>query len=301
MPILTINNLSKSFGSDQAVKNISFNLHNKSCTALIGPNGAGKTTILKILTGIINKTAGEITFHHQGIIDHRSLIGYLPQHPVFHSWMTGEEFLIYSGRLTKLSKKEAKKRADILLEKVGILEAKKKRISTYSGGMKQRLGLAQALIHKPPVILLDEPVSALDPIGRRDVLTLMETLKQEMTILFSTHILADAEEISDDVLLLHDGKLVESGTMKQLRKKYQTAKIELQFVGDLADYTLKIEQLPNVLKCKIIRNTIHVSVKNIEQARNEILKYVSDHNLALTRFMINEASLENMFMKVVNK
>src|SRR5699024_10284191 len=124
--------------------------------------------------------------------------------------------------------------------KVGIAEAKDKKIHSLSGGMKQRLGIAQALIHQPELLLLDEPVSALDPLGRREVLTLMEELKKETTILFSTHILADADEISDELLLLHEGKLVESGTMIALRNKYQTATIEVSFRDELENYEEKI-------------------------------------------------------------
>src|SRR5690625_6994561 len=126
-----------------------------------------------------------------------------------HGWMNGKEYLIYCAKLTYIKKNKAIKKAENLLQKVGIADAKNKRISTYSGGMKQRLGIAQAIIHEPKLLMLDEPVSALDPIGRREVLTLMEELKQDMTILFSTHILSDADEISDELLLLHEGKIVE--------------------------------------------------------------------------------------------
>src|SRR5690625_4599254 len=132
--------------------------------------------------------------------------------------------------------------------------------------MKQRLGIAQAIIHKPKIVLLDEPVSALDPIGRRDVLTLMDQLKKEMTILFSTHILHDAEEVSDELLLLHEGEIVESGAINDLRQKYKTAMIELQFAKDGTDYVEELTALSTVTNCSITRNTIHVTVTNIEEA-----------------------------------
>src|SRR5699024_3219502 len=119
-----------------------------------------------------------------------------------------EEYLIYVARLSKMNKKTAGKRAHTLLRDTNIFKAKEKRIGTYSGGMKQRLGIAQALIHQPKLLILDEPVSALDPVGRREVLTLILNLKKKMTILFSTHILSDADEVCDDLLLLHQGELV---------------------------------------------------------------------------------------------
>lgn len=301
MTVLTVSNLNKSFGNTDIVKDVNFQLKKHSIIALIGPNGAGKTTILRMLVGRLKKSTGHISFNNKKEKDPRHLIGYLPQQPIFHSWMTGEEFLIYCGRLAHLSKPEAKKRTAILLKRVDMTDAKDKRISTYSGGMKQRIGIAQALIHKPQLILLDEPVSALDPIGRRDVLTLMEQLKQETTILFSTHILSDAEEVSDDVLLLHDGNLVESGTMNDLRKKYKTTNIELQFDGNLQEIVNLLNNIPTVISTNIIQNTIHISVNNIEKSRQDILKIINEHHLSLTNFTINRASLEQMFMEVVKK
>src|SRR5699024_6824411 len=158
--------------------------------ALLGPNGAGKTTTLRMLSGLLKPTTGTIHIANaKKGEDVRHDIGYLPQYPVFHPWMTGKEFLTYVGQLAYLTKKEAAEKADQLLQKVAIYEARNKRIGKYSGGMKQRLGIAQAMIHDPKVLLLDEPVSSLDPIGRREVLTLMEELKQQTTLLFSTHIL----------------------------------------------------------------------------------------------------------------
>src|SRR5699024_2191951 len=214
MALLTVNNLTKTYDKQRAVHDVSFQFQRGKCIALIGPNGAGKTTILRTLAGLIKPTSGTIHFSQMNSNnDFRSFIGYLPQFPVFYSWMTGKEFLIYSGELALLSKDEATERAKQLLEKVGIAHAKNKRIGNYSGGMKQRLGIAQAIIHQPKLLMMDEPVSSLDPIGRREVLTLMEELKEDMTILFSTHILTDADEVSDELLLLHEGRMVESGSM----------------------------------------------------------------------------------------
>lgn len=296
--VLNVTNLQKKFGNHTVLKDISFSLETGKCIALIGPNGAGKTTALRILTGLMKQTSG--TFHYTyANSDFRSSIGYLPQQPFFHSWMTGKEFLIYCAELSNIKKSVAVKKADKLLKKVGIFEAKNKRIGTYSGGMKQRLGIAQAIIHQPKLLILDEPVSALDPIGRREVLTLMEQLKQEMTILFSTHILSDADEISDELLLLHKGEILESGSMDQLRRKYQTTAIEVSFDENLEKYRGKLQQLSSIKDMSIKRDTIHISVINIQEARKEILNAAMENNWPLTSFVINRASLEDMFMKVV--
>lgn len=300
MTLLTVHNLAKFYKKTPAVQKVSFSFQRGKCVALIGPNGAGKTTILRILAGLLKPTEGSIHFaglKEQG--DHRKYIGYLPQYPAFYSWMTGKEFLMFSAKLAKLSTLEAKERTDALLHQVGIYSAKDKRIQTYSGGMKQRLGIAQAMIHQPKLLLLDEPVSSLDPLGRRDVLTLMEELKEEMTILFSTHILTDAEEVSDELLLLHHGKLVEAGPLEELRKKYQTAVIELRF-GDLTEpYEKEIQNLPSVTHTSIQKNVLRVTVQSISKAREEILSLATEEKWPLTNFNINRASLEEMFMKVV--
>lgn len=299
MALLKVSNLSKIYDRNPVVNNVSFSIDSGKCIALIGPNGAGKTTILRTLAGLLHSTSGSFQFADmKADNDIRKHIGYLPQHPVFYSWMTGKEFLVYCGQLAFLSKTDANNRAEELLNKVGVSETK--RISKYSGGMKQRLGIAQALIHKPSLLLLDEPVSSLDPIGRREVLTMMEELKEEMSILFSTHILSDADEVSDELLLLHQGQIVESGSMDTLRQKYQTAKIKLEFQDDVGKYKDKIDRLPGITNCYMERDVLHVTGTDIIKARQEILTASSRGNWPLTSFTLNRASLEDMFMKVVN-
>ncbi|RDW17454.1 ABC transporter ATP-binding protein [Oceanobacillus chungangensis] len=300
MTLLTVSKLSKSYDGKNVVNDVSFEFQSGKCIALIGPNGAGKTTILRTLAGLLKPSAGMIRF--SGISesdDIRKYIGYLPQYPVFHTWMTGMEFMVYSGRLSYLSEAESKKRAETLLEKVGIIDAKNRRIGKYSGGMKQRLGIAQAIIHKPKLLILDEPVSSLDPFGRREVLTLMKELKEEMTILFSTHILSDAEEISDDLLLLNKGEIVEKGSIIDLRKKYQTSIIMLEFTEDVEKYQGKVNTLTSVRNSFIERDVLHVSVSDFSEAKQEILAIAVKENWPLTSFTLNRASLEDMFMKVV--
>ncbi len=302
MALLSVTNLSKKYDSNFAVKNVSFEFQPGKCIALIGPNGAGKTTILRILAGLLRPTSGNVKMSEiNGNSDIRSFIGYLPQYPVFYTWMTGSEFLIYSGQLAHLSKKEAMARANELLERVGIADAGNKPIAKYSGGMKQRLGIAQAIIHNPKLLILDEPVSSLDPIGRREVLTLMEELKNEMTILFSTHILTDADEISDALLLLHQGEIVEAGSINILREKYQTATIELSFSHNTRFYQDKILQLSSVNDGYTEHDSIHVSASDISLAREEILKAAADEKWPITSFTLHRASLEDMFMKAVKK
>lgn len=302
MSVIRVEALKKSFKNQPVIKGVSFTLGENRCTALVGPNGAGKTTILRMLSGLLKPSSGTITFpetSNNG--DFRKFIGYLPQHPVFYEWMTGKEFLEYAGKLGGLTKEEAAVRAEELFETVGLGEAKKKRISKYSGGMRQRLGIAQAMIHRPRLLLLDEPVSALDPIGRREVLELLENLKKMSAVLFSTHILNDAEEVSDEILFLHKGEIVEAGTMARLREKYRQAKIDLT-LGNVKDMELFIEQVSNkdfVQSFLVNGNAATFFVENVEEAKTVFLREILEQHLPLIKFEISKMSLEDVFMKVV--
>jgi ABC-2 type transport system ATP-binding protein len=301
MSLIQIKELTKSFKGTEVIKGLNFGLEKGKCTALIGPNGAGKTTTLRMLSGLMQPTGGSISFTDIKTEDIRSLIGYLPQFPVYYEWMSGFEFLAYAGKLTGLNKKAANERSLELLHVVGIVNAKDQRIGKYSGGMKQRLGIAQALIHRPQLLMLDEPVSALDPFGRREVMELLKTLKKETTILFSTHILNDAEEICDEILFLHNGKIVESGTMDELRMRYQQSKIDFNFQLKADEFARLISNYDWIESIKIEGNRISVSVRELEKARQEFLKLIHDHNLPLSKFEISSLTLEDVFMKVVSK
>lgn len=300
MTLLTVDALTKKYNGITAIQHVHFSLDFGKCIALIGPNGAGKTTTLRILAGLLKASSGKVTFSGQPAnADIRPFIGYLPQHPVFPGWMTAKEFLIFSGELALLQKHTARKRAEGLAKKVGIADALNKRIASYSGGMKQRLGIAQAMIHSPQLLMLDEPVSSLDPIGRREILTLLEELKQNMTILFSTHILNDAEEISDELILLNHGEIIESGAIIDLQKKYQTSIIELEFQENPEKFSKEIMALPSVTASTLERNILKITAENIVQARADILQLAATKHWPLISFHLNRASLEDMFMKAV--
>ncbi|OMF34727.1 ABC transporter ATP-binding protein [Paenibacillus sp. FSL H8-0548] len=311
--LLQVKGLSKSFGSVKAVSGIDFEIKEGHCVALLGPNGAGKTTTIRMITGLLKQTAGEMDFQGsaQGI-DHRELIGYLPQSPSFYSWMTGLEYVVYAGKLCGLSSAAAKQRAKELLERVGISSAAKRRISSYSGGMKQRLGLAQALVHQPKLLVMDEPVSALDPLGRREVMKLLRELKQETTVLFSTHVLHDAEELCDDVIIIRNGQVAIQGAIEDIRAEHRKPIIELQLENDehsqrwLASYMEKIQVSINEgggaslfhemeLQSGAARFTVH----DVDTARRMLLEELTRENVKVSRLEIGHTSLEDLFMKVV--
>lgn len=301
MSVVSVKGLKKSFQDKEVITGLDFSLQNGKCTALIGPNGAGKTTTLRMLSGLIKQTSGVIQFEGGAEEDIRKYIGYLPQFPVFHEWMTGFEFLQYVGRLGGLTKVTAKKRSEELLTLVGLIDAKNQRIGKYSGGMKQRLGIAQAIIHEPKLVMLDEPVSALDPFGRREVLELLEKLKQTTTILFSTHILNDAEEVCDHILFLHNGSIVESGSMGELKAKYQQSKLVIEFNGETEGYIEQFSEQGCILSSHMEGNQATIFVKDLEKTKAVWLREIADKNWPLMKFEVGRLTLEDVFLEVVRK
>ncbi|MYL21253.1 ATP-binding cassette domain-containing protein [Halobacillus litoralis] len=296
--MMKVNKLTKSFGRHHVVDRLSFQLETGRCMALLGPNGAGKTTTLRLMSGLLQPDSGTVHLEEcPG--DIRAHIGYLPQHPQFHGWMTGREFLLYAAGLSGLSKQEAGRQADWTLDRVGLKEFRNKRISRYSGGMKQRLGIAQAIIHQPKVLLLDEPVSALDPIGRREVLDLMEELKKETILLYSTHILNDAEEVSDEILLMHEGKVIESGTIEEVKSRHQMEKLTLKFSMDSESWRDYVSTWPAVERVEIHKQTLHVYVTDSGAVRKKVLDEASRDDWPLVHFEVGRPTLEDLFIKAV--
>ncbi|MBM7565305.1 ABC transporter ATP-binding protein [Paenibacillus sacheonensis] len=301
--------VSKSFGALQSLRQIDLALYEGRCAALLGPNGAGKTTLIRIVTGLLAPTSGSVRF--QGLApgaDPRALIGYLPQHPAFYGWMSGSEFVRYAGRLCGLSKREAAARGTELLERVGLgAAAGKRRIGGYSGGMKQRLGLAQALMHRPKLLVLDEPVSALDPVGRRDVMDLLRELKQETTILFSTHVLHDAEELCDDVILLQEGGISISGAIGDIRGLHRTPALTLE-VEDNRPARMQLGEWlsglshPSIASAALLPGeyAVKLQVRDADEARIYVLRQVLERGLPLAKLEIGHASLEDIFLKAVD-
>lgn len=209
---LVIDRLSKQYGSKIAVDRISAKL-GKGVYGLLGANGAGKTTLMRMICGILKPTSGSVSF--DGIDseeeDFRAILGYLPQDFGYYPDFNAYDFLFYLSSLKAIPKKEAKAKINELLEVVGLKEVAKKKIKTYSGGMKQRLGIAQALLNDPKLLILDEPTAGLDPKERVRFRNLIEKLGKDCIVLLSTHIVSDIEHISDEVLIMKDGSFVFQG------------------------------------------------------------------------------------------
>ncbi|MEF3307998.1 ABC transporter ATP-binding protein [Paenibacillus sp. GYB004] len=321
MNLLEVQGLVKRFGSAIAVNEISFTIKEGHCVALLGPNGAGKTTALKMMAGLLQPSSGTIRFGAGPAVsdapanetpaalrpvtgstaDIRSIIGFLPQYPSFYNWMSGREYLIFSGRLAWMSKLEAASRADRMLETVGLKDAAKKRIGGYSGGMKQRLGIAQALIHRPRLLLLDEPVSALDPIGRREVLDMIRSIQKETTVLFSTHVLHDAEEVCSDIMIMNKGRIVVSGTLDEVRREYSDPVIRVQSELPVNDHVERWSRLECVRDIESTRYEAKVTVSGLTEARAVLWEDLLTNQVPVIRFEAGRTTLEELFMKAVRE
>ena len=222
MAAVEIEKLTKKFGAVAAVYNLTLHVPKGTVFGFLGPNGAGKTTTLRILLGLAAPTAGEVRILGKNIREDRSYlrrVGFLPDVPVFYNWMTAREYLRFTGELFGLEPAPLSRKIEELLELVG-LQKEKKRIGGFSRGMKQRLGLAQALVNDPEIVFLDEPTSALDPIGRKEVLDSINAFKDRVTVFFSSHILADVERVCSRAAIIDRVELVTEGSIAELRQKY---------------------------------------------------------------------------------
>jgi ABC-2 type transport system ATP-binding protein len=225
--VLSINNLSKTFHVGfwrkkvEAVRDVSFDVHSEEIFGLVGPNGAGKTTTMKMITGLIYPDAGEVeVFGHSSLTtESRRKLGYLPEGPYFYEHLTATELLRYYGHLHGMNGSRLDERVDELLERVGLTEARDRPLRKFSKGMRQRAGIAQALINDPELVILDEPQSGLDPVGRKEVRDLIYELREQgKTVIFSSHILVDVEAVCDRVAILQNGELVEVADLEQWTK-----------------------------------------------------------------------------------
>ncbi len=224
---LVIDRVSKQYKNLIAVDRVSLKLH-KGVYGLLGANGAGKTTLMRMICGIVTPTSGKITFDGADVKDesYRAVLGYLPQDFGYYPEFSGMDFLLYMASLKGIDSKAAKKRAQELIKLVSLEDAAKRKIKTYSGGMKQRIGIAQALLSYPKILILDEPTAGLDPRERVRFRNIIAELGKESVVLLSTHIVSDIEHIADEIIMIKSGQLIYQG-------KWQ------EDMGSLEDFYLK--------------------------------------------------------------
>lgn len=304
--ILEIKGLCKAYKDVKALDGLSLSIPKGRVLGFIGQNGAGKTTTLRLLTGLSKPDSGQITVCGQkvvfGSLSTNKYIGFLPDVPEFYGYMRPMEYLTLCGRLYGMAPGDIAAESKRLLSLVG-LEGANRKIKGFSRGMKQRLGIAQALIHRPQLLLLDEPTSALDPIGRREVLNIIASLKGEVTVMFSTHILSDAQSVCDDICVMHKGKAVLTGSVEDIRTRFGTQNISIRILQQerLEELALRLQALPGVTKSAVAKEELLLTCTYPYEIFKGLCPLLAEMGIYLKGLELQQASLEEVFMEVTGK
>ena len=301
MDVLELTGVTKRFGERTVLHDLTLFVPEGSIYGFIGENGAGKTTTMKLITGLIASDGGEIRICGEkvsyGQTRTNRFVGYLPDVPEFYGYLTPREYLALVGGLAGVSSGELPKRANELLDLVGLSAAANRRIGGFSRGMKQRLGIAQALIHRPKLLICDEPTSALDPAGRKDIIDILRAIRNETTVLFSTHILPDIERVCDRIGLLHEGKLALSGRLEDIRAMHAKSGFVVEFAeeGEAAAFLKTCPDGERDTASRLIYPTA---------TREEMLAAMSQlgsMHLCPLKIEQREPSLESLFMEAARQ
>ncbi len=306
---ITTESLTKRYGSVAALSDLSLDVPSGSIFGFLGPNGAGKTTALKILAGLARATSGSASVNGvpvgvQGT--HRAQIGYLAQEPRFYGWMSGRQTLQYVS--TFFPGRRGGRSIDELLELVGLGDAADRPTSQYSGGMRQRLGIAQALAGDPAVVLLDEPAAALDPLGRHDVLALLKQLRGEKTVFYSTHILDDVQRVSDRVAILDHGRLVVNAPTEDLMRRAAAGTIHVALLGATDETAAGLTALAGVTRVSATGRSgdqrsydLTIDEGRMAAVQSAVMRFAADRGLIVATNQQEAVDLEAVFLRIVNQ
>jgi len=307
--VIQTENLSKSYGNFQALKSLNLDVPANSIVGFLGPNGAGKSTTIKLLLGLARPTSGGGTIFGLDIVKQnqeiRRRVGYLAQNPHFYEHMTARQIMDFTARFFFRGPDQLiRERIDETLKLVGLEDKADRPVRGFSGGERQRLGIAQAQVNYPDLLILDEPAAALDPQGRRDVLEVMEKLRKYTTIFFSTHILDDVQRVSDRVIILNQGQLIAQGTVEELLSTRMGLNYKLVLKGEstrVHQHLLKIPWVQEVdFGYQNGKSVMHVAVKDEDLAERYLLREIlSDENVRVLEFSRNKQNLEEVFLRLV--
>lgn len=306
MAVLTLSHVHKQFGDFKVIDDLSFAVPENSVFGFIGKNGSGKTTTMKMIVGLLKPSAGEITVCGErvayGNTPTNRYIGYLPDVPEYYGYMNPKEYLRLCGEITGMSAAKIREKSAALLETVGLSQDAHRKIQGFSRGMKQRLGIAQALLNEPKLLICDEPTSALDPIGRKAILDILAVVKEQTTVVFSTHILADVERICDHIGVLDKGSLVLEGKLADIKSNYRRDAIGLELdgaEGAMAELVAQMEPLPFVSRVERQGASVTVYVSDLRHNGRELLAFIAAQQLMVLKYEVLEPTLEGLFLEVV--
>jgi ABC-2 type transport system ATP-binding protein len=305
MDILRIEHLYKSFGENSVIADLSLAVPEHSIFGFVGLNGAGKTTTMKMVLGLLKADSGNITVCGEtvtfGQTKTNRYIGYLPDVPEFYNYMKPMEYLKLCGEITGLAGNKTKSRSHELLTLVG-LEKSNKRIGTFSRGMKQRLGIAQALLNEPKLLICDEPTSALDPIGRKEILDILQQINGKTTVIFSTHILSDVERICDHISVLNEGKLALSGTLSELKAQHKQDGLLIDFKSnsDKLQFMSMPQIIPYIANSEQTDTSIILHTGDVQGTEAKVLDTLAQNHFLPVKLEVLEPTIESLFMEVVH-
>ena len=297
MDILTIRGLEKRFGDKEVLRGLDLTVPEGSIFGFVGRNGAGKTTTMKAVLGLLRPDGGEIFVAGErvsyGQTPTNRYIGYLPDVPEFYSFMTPREYLRLCGETMNMPRAEIEERSGELLELVG-LGSERHRIRGFSRGMKQRLGIAQALLGQPKLLICDEPTSALDPIGRKEILDILLSVKDRTTVLFSTHILSDVERICTDAALLEGGRIAMQGSIEELKGIKRAESFKIEVLGGA-------EMIAKAFPDAKTEPDGSIRFEGGEDKIFEVLDFIGKNRIPFSKIEREGASLESLFVEVTGK
>lgn len=305
MDVLEIKNLSKQFGNHQVLKNLNFQVPEHSVYGFLGQNGAGKTTTMKIILGLLEASGGEVRVLGErvryGHTKTNREVGYLPDVPEYYGYMHAGQYLRLCGEITGLTAKEIAERSGELLNLVG-LSGERKKIRGYSRGMKQRLGIAQALLNEPKLLICDEPTSALDPLGRKEILDILSKVREKTTVLFSTHVLSDVERICDRAAVLKDGSLALAGSLDELkaRHKKDSLCLEVDSFEQRKQLESKFQKKAYVYQIEENGSALIFHTLDMNLLETELMSTMAEQNICPRKLEVLTPTLENLFMEVVS-
>lgn len=302
---IELDGLTRDFDRLRAVDHLSLRVPAGEVYGFLGPNGAGKTTTLKMLAGLLSPTEGRASVAGETVrvgelsLDLRRKVGFLAEEPAFYRWMTGEEFLVFVGRLYGMDEPQAQTRAGELLSLVDLADRRGDRIKGYSRGMRQRLGIAQALVGDPEVLLLDEPASALDPIGRKEILDLIASLRQRATVIMSSHILEDVQRICTWVGIMRRGRLLVEAPLDRLLQSYAQPVFRVEVAERTEDLTEALRREPWLRELTAEGGGLRVLATDPAQAQRRIPVLVAGLGVRLVEFAMISPTLEDAFIQLV--
>jgi ABC-2 type transport system ATP-binding protein len=305
--VLECRGLVKQFGTRRAVDDVSFSIARGETYGLLGPNGAGKTTTISMICGLLRRDAGEVTVagHPMALdaIEAKSALGLVPQDLALYEDLTARENLRFFGRLQHLRGKLLDERVEEVLDVVGLADRGDERIETYSGGMKRRANIAVGLLHRPQLLVLDEPTVGVDPQSRNAILEAVEGLSRSgLSVLYTTHYMEEAERLCDRIAVIDDGRIVAAGTRRELIDRIgQGDRIDVQGEGDLDRFAQACASLPGVLGVERRDRGIAVRAGNGAAALSEVVLAAQRSGVAISGIDVVEPDLEDVFLRLTGK